>query len=210
MRPAYLLIKELNDKDEDGIDYVFLTGGMSKYLPIEEALHEFCKCPVILSEQPMDSVALGAAISKFIKYKKNNPPVSVENAPDSDLEIVEQKNFHDERPRLSEAIFIDVENQLPLKIIDADTAIPCKGEVDYVFHVGTNGVRFHLFAAKNQWDASMRILYDRSQRFNPPVKPDTTAHIRYEIDEDRVLKLILALEDDLKQVFDLTTDTNEE
>ena len=208
LRPAYLLIKELNDRGEDGIDYVFLTGGMSKYPPIEEALHEFCKCPVIVSEQPMDSVALGAAISKFIKYSKNNPPESVANASDSD--IAEQKTFNDERPHLSEAIFIDVENQLPLKIIDSDTAIPCKGEVDHVFHVGTNGVRFHLFAAKNQWDAGMRILYDRSQRFNPPVKPNTTAHIRYEIDEDRVLKLILALDDEQKQIFDLTTDTNEE
>lgn len=127
---------------------MFFTGGMSKYPPIEEALHEFCQCPVIILEQPMDSVALGAAISKFIKYNKNNSPVDVANAPDSD--IAEQKIFNDERPRLSEAIFIDVEKQLPLKIIDDDTAIPCKGEVDHVFHVGTNGVRFHWFAAKNQ------------------------------------------------------------
>lgn len=204
LRPAYLLLKELNEKGEDGIDYVFLTGGMSKYPPIEEALRDFCKCPVIISEQPMDSVALGAAISKFIKYNKNDPPVSVPTGPDPTPTV------KDERPRLSEAIFIDVENQLPLKIIDADTAIPCKGEVDHVFRVGTNGVRFHLFAAKNQWDAGMRILYDRSQRFNPPVKPNTTAHIRYEIDEDRVLKLTLALDDEQKQIFDLTTDTNEE
>ena len=208
LRPAYKLLKKLKTDNEPGIDCVFLTGGMSKYFPIEEALGEFCNCPVIKSEEPMESVAKGAAISKFINIR--NVKDDMLNLQEEDDEEKEERHvFKDERPRLPEAIFIDVENSLPIKIIDANIAIPCKGEVEHEFHVGANGVRFHLFAGQSQWDAEMRILYDYSQKFNSLVKPNTAAHIRYEIDEDRFLKLELVLDDDHRQVFSLTADTAE-
>ena len=204
LRPVYKLLKRLEEDNEPGIDCVFLTGGMSKYLPIEEALAKFCKCPIIKSEEPMESVAKGAAISKFIKLNQyESAPIPDDPSPVEN----DQQRVKDERPRLPEAIFIDIENQLPLKIIDSNIAIPCKGEVDHEFHVGANGVRFHLFAGQNQWDAEMRILYDYSQKFNSLVKPNTVAHIQYEIDEDRFLKLKLVLDDDRNQTIILTADT---
>ena len=209
LSPVYELLKRLKEEKESGIDCVFLTGGMSKYLPIEEALAEFCKCPIIKSEEPMDAVAKGAAISKFMNVHKVNKDMINLQEKDENAEQEQQPTFKDERPRLPEAIFIDVENQLPLKIIDSNIAIPCKGEVNHKFRVGANGVRFHLFAGQSQWDAEMRILYDYSQQFNSLVKPDTVAHIRYEIDEDRFLKLELVLDDDHNQVFSLTADTVE-
>ena len=98
---------------------------------------------------------------------------------------------------------------MPLKIINADVTIPCKGEVEHEFYVGSNGVRFHLFAGQSQWDPEMHILYDYSQSFKDLVKPGTAAHIRYEIDEDRLLKLQLVIDDVRKQVLDLTVDTFE-
>lgn len=205
LRPVYKLLKRLEENNEPGIDCVFLTGGMSKYLPIEETLAKFCKCPIIKSEEPMESVAKGAAISKFIKLNQyKNAPTLDSTEENNQTDLPDSK---DERPRLPEAIFIDIENQLPLKIIDANIAIPCKGEVEHEFHVGANGVRFHLFAGQSQWDAEMRILYDYSQKFNSLVKPNTVAHIRYAIDEDRFLKLELVLDDDRKQTFSLTADT---
>ena len=226
LKPVFELLKKLRSMGEHGIDCVFLTGGMSEYLPIKTALENFCKCPVVKAESPMDAVALGAAMSKFITAKiihdpsvdisessdedfgaeENNDEVS---APEEKIAAVPAKKIppQDERPRLAEAIFIDVENQLPMKIIDANVTIPCKGEVDHEFHVGSNGVRFHLFAGQSQWDPEMRVLYDYAQTFNTLVQPNTVAKISYEIDKDRFLKMQLRLEDARQQVFDLTVDT---
>ncbi len=165
-RPVHQILKKLKDLNERAIDCVFLTGGMSRYLPIETALEEFCKCPVIKSDEPMQAVALGAAISKFITSKKSTDNlINLQEEPDTESEQKSSalSDGHDERPRLAEAIFIDVENQLPMKIIDANITIPCKGTVDHIFHVGANGVRFHLFAGQSQWDPEMRILYDYAQ-----------------------------------------------
>lgn len=209
IRPVYQILKRLDELGERGIDCVFLTGGMSKYLPIEIALEKYCKCPIIKSEEPMNAVALGAAMSKFIKVRKVNDDML--NLQSEEEQVGEENSLpirdtRDERPRLAEAFFIDIENQLPMKIIDANITIPCKGKVNHEFHVGSNGVRFHLFAGKNQWDPEMRILYDYSQTFKSLVKPNTSAYIYYEIDEDRFLKLKLQLDDDEKQEFDLTVD----
>ena len=166
----------------------------------------------------MDAVALGAAMSKFITakiHKEKMVDISDEDSSEEPEEIFEETPEisaapqKDERPRLAEAIFIDVENQLPMKIIDANVAIPCQGEVEHDFHVGSNGVRFHLFAGQSQWDPEMRILYDYAQTFSSLVEPNTVARISYEIDEDRFLKMKLHLQDARRQVFDLTVDTVE-
>lgn len=205
--PVHQVLKKLKDLGERGIDCVFLTGGMSRYLPIETALENFCKCPVIKSEEPMQAVALGAAISKFITSKKSNDHlINLQDDSVDENDLPPTVDTRDERPRLAEAIFIDVENQLPMKIIDANITIPCQGTVDHIFHVGANGVRFHLFAGQSQWDPEMRILYDYAQTFKSLVRPNTVAHIKYEIDEDRFLKLTLQLDDDFKQEFNLTVD----
>lgn len=218
IKPVHELLKKLKAMGERGIDCVFLTGGMSEYLPIKTALEKFCKCPVLKAENPMDAVALGAAMSKFITakiHKEKMVDISDEDTSAETFETLEEAPEisaapqKDERPRLAEAIFIDVENQLPMKIIDANVAIPCQGEVEHDFHVGSNGVRFHLFAGQSQWDPEMRILYDYAQTFNSLVEPNTVARISYEIDEDRFLKMKLHLQDARRQVFDLTVDTVE-
>lgn len=209
-KPVHQLLKRLKENGERGIDCVFLTGGMSKYLPIEIALEKFCKCPVLKSDEPMDAVALGASVSKLIitnKVNENMINMQEETETLEEISAESSDSLKDERPRLAEAIFIDVENQLPMKIIDAGIAIPCKGEVEHEFHVGSNGVRFHLFAGQSHWDPEMRILYDYTQTFQALVKPGTAAHIRYEIDEDRFLKMQLVIDDVRQQVLDLTVDT---
>lgn len=213
-KPVHQLLKKLKETDEREIDCVFLTGGMSKYLPIGDALEKFCEKPVLKSEEPMDAVALGAAVSKLLTTKKFNESMlnmqdEVGAKASGDISSEKSDSFKDERPKLAEAIFIDVENQLPMKIIDADIAIPCEGKVEHEFHVGSNGVRFHLFAGQSQWDPEMRTLYDQILNFKALVKPGTAAHIRYEIDEDRFLKMRLLIDDVRQQVLDLTVDTFE-
>lgn len=207
IKPVYQLLKQLERSGERPIDCVFMTGGMSKYLPVKHALKEYCKCPIIDIPEPMDSVALGASLSKFLKSNiSGNTHEGVAGVDEEVIETVEEVGI-DNRPRLAEAIFIDMYNSLPLQIIAPDTVIPTKGVVDHVFHVGSSGVCINLFAGRSVWDARMRILYDYSVRFDELVAPGTEATISYEIDENRFLRLYLDLKDIRKQRLELTVDT---
>ena len=206
IKPVYQLLKQLESKGEKPIDCIFLTGGMSKYLPIEDALREYCKCPLIKTEFPMDSVALGAALSSFVNADKTGLQEIKPIDGSGEIETGIQSGS-DDRPKLAEAIFIDIENSLPMKIIDSDINIPCKGKVAHIFHVSTNGVRFNLFAGLSEWDPEMRVLYDYSITFKDLVPPDTEAEIEYEIDKNRYLKLYLMLKDVRHQKLELTVDT---
>lgn len=207
IKPVYQLLKQLERSGERPIDCVFMTGGMSKYLPVKHALKEYCKCPIIDIPEPMDSVALGASLSKFLKSNvSGNTHEGVAGVDEEVIEKVEEVET-DNRPRLAEAIFIDMYNSLPLQIIAPDTVIPTKGVVDHVFHVGSSGVCINLFAGRSVWDAHMRILYDYSVRFDELVAPGTEATISYEIDENRFLRLYLDLKDIRKQRLELTVDT---
>lgn len=206
IKPVYQIFKKLEASGERGIDCVFLTGGMSEYLPIEEALKDFCKAPVIKTDEPMNAVAQGAAMSAFIKTNS----VGKDNAFDlqeEDDESVSEVDIGYNRPKLAESIFIDIENMLPLKIIDSGISIPCTGTVDHAFKVSSSGVRFNLFAGASAYDPEMRILYNYAKKFDYLVRPNTIARIRYEINENRFLRMFLDLQDERKQTYELTVDT---
>ncbi len=206
IKPVYQILQKLKDAGEDTIDCIFLTGGMSEYLPIEEALREFCKVPVIKTDEPMEAVAQGASMSAFIKTnmaEKNHVVDIQEEVEENEQEI--DTNYN--RPKLAESIFIDIENMLPLKIIDSEISIPCKGVVDHKFKVSSSGVCFNLFAGANEYDPEMRILYSYARKFDYLVKPNTIAMIRYEINENRFLRMFLDLQDERKQTYELTVDT---
>lgn len=205
IKPVYQIIQKLKKDNEAPIDCIFLTGGMSEYPPIEEALKDFCKVPVIKTDEPMDAVAQGAAMSAFIKTNSVGKDTSV-NIQDEEEEISESEIGYN-RPKLAESIFIDIENMLPLKIIDSGISIPCKGVVDHQFKVSSSGVCFNLFAGASQYDPEMRILYNYARKFDYLVKPNTIATIRYEINENRFLQMFLDLQDERKQTYELTVDT---
>lgn len=205
IKPVYQILQKLKKEGKASIDCVFLTGGMSEYLPIEEALREFCDVPIIKTDEPMDAVAQGAAMSAFIKTNSIGKDDSL-NIQDEVEENTESEIEYN-RPKLAESIFIDIENMLPLKIIDSDISIPCKGVVDHQFKVSSSGVCFNLFAGASQYDPEMRILYNYARKFDYLVKPNTIATIRYEINENRFLQMFLDLQDERKQTYELTVDT---
>ncbi|MBR1854101.1 MAG: Hsp70 family protein [Lachnospiraceae bacterium] len=206
IKPVYQILQKLKASGERGIDCIFLTGGMSGYLPIEEALRSFCGVPVIKPDEPMKAVALGAAISAFIKTSNVNKENAF-NLQDDPQEIEGVIDIGHNRPKLAESIFIDIEDMLPLKIIDSEISIPYKGTVDHEFKVSSSGVSFNLFAGASEYDPEMRILYNYSRKFDYLVKPNTIATIRYEINENRFLRMFLDLQDERKQTYELTVDT---
>lgn len=205
IQPVYQILQRLPDLGHGKIDCIFLTGGMSEYLPIEEALRNFCNVPVLKTEEPMKAVAMGAAMSAFIKTNRSKDnAIHVED----EQSIASEKSVIDfNRPKLAESIFIDMENRLPLKIIDSEISIPCEGKVKYNFKVSSSGVRFNLFAGANEYDPEMRILYSYAKKFDYLVKPNTIATIRYEINSNRFLRIFLDLQDERKQRYELTVDT---
>lgn len=206
IKPVYQILQKLKENGEPGIDCIFLTGGMSEYYPIEKALKEFCKVPIIKPENPMEVVAKGAAMSVYLRannVEKNN----VVNVQGELQEDPAEESVGYSRPKLAESIFIDIENRMPLKIIDSEIEIPYAGVVDYEFKVSSHSVRFSLFAGASEYDPEMRILYDYSRDFDFLVEPNTKARIRYEINENRFLRMFLDLEDERRQTFELTVDT---
>ena len=208
IKPVYQILQRLNEIGESSIDCIFLTGGMSEYLPIEEALRDFCNVPVIKTDEPMKAVAQGAAMSAFIKTS-NVAKDNTLNLQDDDSAAIEPEEIDRgyNRPKLAESIFIDIENMLPLKIIDSNISIPCKGTVNHAFKVSSSGVCFNLFAGASEYDPEMRILYNYERQFDYLVRPNTIATIRYEINENRFLRMFLDLQDDRQQTYELTVDT---
>ena len=202
IKPVYQILNYLriNYPDYPKIDCIFLTGGMSEYLPIEQALKNYCQVPIIKTDDPMYAVALGASIYNYIKTNKSE--IS------SEANLQNSANFEIDynRPKLAESIFIDIENSLPLKIIDAETTIPQQGVVPHKFKVSSGGVCFNLFAGLSEFDPEMRILYNYYINFDFIVQPNTIATIRYEINENRLLRLFLDLEDSYMQSYELTVD----
>lgn len=208
IKPVYQILQKLKDAGEPSIDCIFLTGGMSEYLPIEEALREFCNVPVIKTDEPMKAVAQGAAMSSFIKTSNVDKDNAFNLQDDENTESeAEEVDRGYNRPKLAESIFIDIENMLPLKIIDSNISIPCKGTVHHTFKVSSSGVCFNLFAGASEYDPEMRILYNYERKFDYLVKPNTVATIRYVINENRFLQMFLDLQDDRKQTYELTVDT---
>ena len=206
IKPVYLILQKLIQNGEKQVDCIFLTGGMSEYPPIEDALKAFCNVPVIKTDEPMDAVAQGAAISAFIRTN-NVGKESAVNIQEDAYERIEKSDIGYDRPKLAESIFIDIENMLPLKIIDSGISIPCKGVVDHQFKVSSSGVCFNLFAGASQYDPEMRRLYNYAKKFDYLVKPNTIATIRYEINENRFLQMFLDLQDERSQTYELTVDT---
>lgn len=206
IKPVYQILQKLKDSGERGIDCIFLTGGMSEYLPIEEALRNFCNVPVIKTDEPMKAVAQGAAMSAFIKTSSVGKDTAV-NLQEESEEGPRDIDIGYNRPKLAESIFIDIENMLPLKIIDSGISIPYKGTVDHTFKVSSSGVCFNLFAGASEYDPEMRILYNYARKFDYLVKPNTIATIRYEINENRFLRMFLDLHDERRQTYELTVDT---
>lgn len=211
IKPVYEMIQKLENKNQDKIDCVLLTGGMSEYGPIEEALYNFCKVPVIKVTEPMQAVAKGAAMSVFFdtKKQKNNSINIISEPPEKNITVDGvEKEIVVNRPKLAESIFVDLENHLPYKIIDSEICIPCESEISTTFKVKSCGVRVKLFAGESEYDPEMRSLYDQVITFDHAVKPNTQVTLRYEINDNRLLKIYIKLHDDRNQEYELTCESD--
>ncbi len=195
------------DIDINSIDYLFLTGGMTKYKVIRDKIKDILNIEdnkIINSTDPLSSVAKGAAIYDYYettinRLNKNN--IVCKN----DIKLKDSK-FELTRV-LAEAIMVDVKNGLPVVIINSNQEVPYEGKLKGVLKTTSpSGIEINLYAGMNQYDSKMRIQRKYKAYFNTPKKPNTPIDINFSIDKDKYLKLSVDVDGEvieLRQEVDL-------
>ena len=172
----------LNDYniDKNSIDYLFLTGGMTKYKKIVDEISyilDIDKENIITSQDPLSSVAKGAAIYDYYETTLNK--------------VDTKKSFHLTKV-LAEAIMIDVKEGLPITIISSNQKVPCEGKLKGILKTTSpSGVELNLYAGIDEFDSKMRIQRKYKAYFSKPKKPGTLIDIDFSIDKDKYLKLFV-------------------
>lgn len=197
------------DIDKDSIDYLFLTGGMTKYQVVRDKIKEILNLEdnqIITSTDPLSSVAKGAAIYDYYETTINKMDIKKEISDIDNINIVKEKNFELTRV-LAEAIMIDVKDGLPVVIINSNQEVPYEDKLKGVLKTTSpSGIEINLYAGINQYDSKMRIQRKYKAYFKTPKKPNTPIDINFSIDKDKYLKLSVDVDGEkieLKQEVDL-------
>lgn len=195
--------------EKNSIDYLFLTGGMTKYQLVRDKIKEILELEesqVINSIDPLSAVAKGAAIYDYYDTTINK----IDTTDDKIKNIYENeaKNKKFELTRvLAEAIMIDVKQGLPVVIINSNQEVPYEGKLEGILKTTSpSGVEINLYAGINQYDSKMRIQRKYKAYFKTPKKPNTPIDVNFSIDKDKYLKLSVDVDGEkieLKQEIDL-------
>ena len=193
---------------KDSIDYLFLTGGMTKYQLVREKIKEILELSenqIINSTDPLSSVAKGAAIYDYYETTINRKFENLVNNEDKII-VKNEKKFELTRV-LAEAIMIDVKQGLPVVIINSNQEVPYEGKLKGALRTTSpSGIEINLSAGINQFDSKMRIQRKYKAYFRTPKKPGTPIDINFSIDKDKYLRLYVDVDGErieLKQEVDL-------
>lgn len=196
--------KTLEDYDipKSSIDYVFMTGGMSKFITVKEKVGEYLGRPLIGPENPMDAVARGASIYQHYKIKEDKK----EHTEKKTCANVERKSEGIvDTMMLAEAVLLDVNEGLPKVIIPKKTVVPYEGAVLGEFRTTSPaGVRLNIFAAEDEFDSAMRIQKCLEKNFRYPVESGTPFDIIYKINENKAIEIKIVIHDSHEQELDIT------
>ena len=197
------IINTLNDYkiSKEGIDYLYLVGGMTKYATIKDEIRKILNISedkIIIPSDPLGCVSKGASIYDYYDTKINRI--------DKDTEKYSNNNFNIKRV-LAESIMIDIKEGLPVTIINANQEVPYKGKLKGALKTTSpSGVEINLYAGKDKFDSKMRIQRKYKAYFKRPKKPNTPIDIEFSIDKDKYLKIyidVLGEKIELKQEVDL-------
>lgn len=207
--PILNTFRDYNIK-KDSIDYLFLTGGMTKYKLVRDKIRgilDLKENQIINSTDPLSSVAKGAAIYDYYETIINRDQVLAKEIHyEDEVSVTEDKKFELTRV-LAEAIMIDVKEGLPVVIIDSNQEVPYEGKLKGALRTTSpSGVEINLYAGIDQYDSKMRIQRKYKAYFKTPKKPGTIIDIDFSIDKDKYLRLSVDVggeKIELKQEVDL-------
>ncbi|MGL5313432.1 MAG: Hsp70 family protein [Peptostreptococcaceae bacterium] len=194
---------------KDSIDYLFLTGGMTKYQLVRDQIKEILELndrQIINSTDPLSSVAKGAAIYDYYETVINRTLLKENKLNIEKESVIKEKKFELTRV-LAEAIMIDVKQGLPVVIINSNQEVPYEGKLKGALRTTSpSGVEINLYAGIDQYDSKMRIQRKYKAYFKTPKKPGTPIDINFSIDKDKYLRLYVDVAGEkieLKQEVDL-------
>jgi molecular chaperone DnaK len=206
------ILNTLRDYDisKDSIDYLFLTGGMTKYQLVRDKIRKILNLKenqIINSTDPLSSVAKGAAIYDYYETVINRVQVEPQQIPHhEEVSVTDDKKFELTRV-LAEAIMIDVKEGLPVVIINSNQEVPYEGKLRGALRTTSpSGLEINLYAGIDQYDSKMRIQRKYKAYFKTPKKPGTPIDIDFSIDKDKYLRLSVDVDGEkieLKQEVDL-------
>lgn len=195
--------KTLEDYDikKSSIDYVFMTGGMSRFITVKERVAEYLGKPIIAPENPMDAVARGASIYQYYKVREDKK----ERAEAASDEKAETTEGIVDTMMLAEAVLLDMNEGLPRVIIPKKTIVPYSGEIIGEFQTTSPaGVKLNIYAAENEMDSSMRIQKCIEKYFTFPVESGTPFDIQYKINENKAIDMCIIINDSHHQELDIS------
>ncbi len=206
------ILNTLRDYDisKDSIDYLFLTGGMTKYQLVRDKIRKILNLKenqIINSTDPLSSVAKGAAIYDYYETVINRVQVERQQiAHHEEVSVTDDKKFELTRV-LAEAIMIDVKEGLPVVIINSNQEVPYEGKLKGALRTTSpSGLEINLYAGIDQYDSKMRIQRKYKAYFKTPKKPGTPIDIDFSIDKDKYLRLSVDVDGEkieLKQEVDV-------
>lgn len=159
------------------IDYVYVTGGMSRFLPIREMLGRnfsalAAEGNVVFSENPLEDIARGAALcNTFFKVK------------------MPQKVLHSD-------LMIDDPCGEPKIIVPKQTPLPVENTLENFMELrNPTSVYVDILYGNGTRESSLRKI-KRVRRLLDPVMPiGTPISIKYKVDEKQAVDIILTLHD---------------
>lgn len=196
---------------KNSIDYLFLTGGMTKYQLVRDKIKNILDLEdkqIINSTDPLSSVAKGAAIYDYYETVINRTNIISMNSYEENekINVAKEKKFELTRV-LAEAIMIDVKQGLPVVIINSNQEVPYEGKLEGALRTTSpSGIEINLYAGIDQYDSKMRIQRKYKAYFKTPKKPGTPIDINFSIDKDKYLRLFIDVDGEkieLKQEVDL-------
>lgn len=185
------------DISPSSIDYVFMTGGMSKFLTVRQKVGEYLKKPIIMPQNPMDAVARGASIYQHYKVSTSNSLDKNSNDIYSAASgNVESRKGITDYMMLAEAILLDVNEGLPRVIIPRKTFVPYSGQILGEFRTSSpSGIKLNIYAAEDEFDSSMRLQKSLEKAFRFPVRSGTPFDIKYKINENKEIEMKIFIDD---------------
>lgn len=209
------IIKTLREYkiDRDSIDFIFLTGGMSQYVTIEEKLIEVLglkKENIIKSAYPLLAVSRGAAVYQHydttrVSIEELQTLDNLDTLDNSKVLSNEKNNVDlDINPVMGKAIMIDLVEGLPVVLIDKEQKLPFKGIIENALKTTSpSGIELNLYTGDNEFDWQMKLQKKHKAIFKRAIKIGSPIDIKFNIDRNKYLSMAISVGG---EVIELNTD----
>ena len=165
LSPIRKTLNAANMTVED-IDYVFTVGGMSEYPTVNEAIKKYFKKEPQQLLNKMQSVSRGAAVYHYynVSFSKNL-----------------KESVIDITPTMPQSIFLNVNDGLPITLIEAKTKAGTPKIHENLVSVNSElGVNLELYTGRSNFDPGLKKLKDIKINFPYGVKKGTPISLKIE------------------------------